>query len=88
MSTEQAEQSVIEKEVPGEDRRYKICKCSRCGVIAVCTPGFDFYTTPSSDGWLRCETCMRSDAGIQPGVWVEPGAEDEEAFEKMKERPW
>lgn len=43
----------------GPDRGYKLCRCSDCGVEAVCTPMCDFYTLPGNDtGPLLCETCV------------------------------
>lgn len=42
----------------GEDRGYKLCQCSVCGIRATCTPAFDFYTTTDATGLLKCETCF------------------------------
>lgn len=43
---------------PSVDRGWKICQCHRCGVIAQCTPSFDFYEPASEPGVLICEHCM------------------------------
>ena len=42
----------------GEDRGYKICKCTLCGVEKQCTPSFDFYTTEEHGDELLCENCF------------------------------
>lgn len=44
----------------GTDRGYKLCKCSECGVVAICNPRFDFYTrTQAGDNSpLVCERCI------------------------------
>jgi hypothetical protein len=49
------------------DRCYKLCKCSKCGVVAECEITFGFY---GDDGEpLICEDCfkakLRAD-GIEP----------------------
>lgn len=44
----------------GVPRGYKVCECQTCKRVAVCHPGFDFYTEPGTDeGPLFCEGCMR-----------------------------
>jgi hypothetical protein len=45
-----------------EDARYRLCKCSECGLVAQCTPSFDFYTEslePLNGEPLWCEICFR-----------------------------
>lgn len=44
----------------GEDRGYKFCLCSECGMTAQCTPRFDFYTRTEAgpNGPLVCERCI------------------------------
>jgi hypothetical protein len=44
----------LENSLPHE-RVFKYCLCSRCGVVAVCTPEHDFLKTPQ--GTLECEPC-------------------------------
>lgn len=41
----------------GADRRWKLCKCSKCDCVETCTPSFDFYTT-EENGPLLCEVCF------------------------------
>lgn len=43
----------------GPERKYRFCKCWQCGLVARCTPAFDFYG--GDCGPLTCETCMRAD---------------------------
>lgn len=43
---------------PRMDRAWLSCKCHRCGIIAQCTPRFDFYEPVSEPGTLICERCM------------------------------
>lgn len=39
-------------------RGYMMCKCGACGIVAQCTPSFDFYTkTDEKTGLLYCERC-------------------------------
>lgn len=47
----------------GVERRYKMCVCSRCGIVAVCRPNFDFYAGPNEEdqNLLRCERCAQQD---------------------------
>ena len=42
----------------GVDRGWKTCQCSVCGLVATCTPSFDYYTTVDPLGLLKCETCF------------------------------
>lgn len=43
----------------GVDRRYKLCKCSVCGVVDTCIPTTDFYTkSKDPTGVLTCSKCM------------------------------
>lgn len=44
----------------GPDRRFRVCRCRRCGIEARCTPGFDFFVLPDDPcGPLHCEACFR-----------------------------
>jgi len=53
-----AEQVITEG---GTDRRNRLCRCSNCGIEAVCRPDFDFYSTEEDDkGPLLCESCLYS----------------------------
>lgn len=40
--------------------RYKLCKCSECGIETICEPYFDFYVRPKNEetGLLTCENCI------------------------------
>ena len=40
-----------------DDYGGKLCKCSRCGIVEICTPMRDFYATDPG-GLLVCETCF------------------------------
>lgn len=53
----------------GLDRRFKVCRCSRCSLEARCTPSFDFFTrTADETGPLFCEECLLEATGIRrPG---------------------
>ena len=43
----------------GTDARYKLCRCSVCGLEAICEPMCDFYTrTGDPSGPLFCEVCI------------------------------
>jgi hypothetical protein len=43
----------------GTDRGYMLCNCNECGIVARCTPAFDFYTMDNDGmGPLFCETCF------------------------------
>jgi len=43
----------------GSDYGYKQCKCCKCGLVATCTPMFDYYPTGDGDnGPLQCENCL------------------------------
>ena len=52
-----------------EGECYKLCKCSECGVVATCTPIFDFFVRGHVEGEsqvgkpLICETCL--DRGLR-----------------------
>lgn len=37
------------------DRCYKMCRCAKCGAVAQCTPGFDFFG--DEDQPLLCSDC-------------------------------
>jgi hypothetical protein len=39
------------------DRCHKLCKCSKCGVVASCEPHFDFYGEAGEP--LICENCLK-----------------------------
>ena len=41
---------------PVEMQCFKYCKCNKCGTVAECTPGFDFYASKAGDP-LHCERC-------------------------------
>lgn len=41
----------------GPDRRLQMCRCHVCGIVARCTPRFDFYGKDGAP--LRCEGCFR-----------------------------
>lgn len=45
------------------DRQNRICRCGTCGIVAICTPTFDFYGFAGE--LLVCETCFagRHNAG-------------------------
>jgi hypothetical protein len=43
------------------DIRWKLCRCSECGVEAICTPESDFYAEEGEP--LLCERCMMGAAG-------------------------
>ena len=58
----------------GEDRGYKRCKCSSCGCIEICTPEFDFYTTPDHGDRLICEQCFQT--------YIMEGLEDKKGPER------
>jgi hypothetical protein len=47
----------------GPDRRYRECRCSRCGLVATCKPMSDFYTRTKdgSTGPLYCLSCLLAD---------------------------
>ncbi len=40
------------------DRRDQWCKCGTCGVVSICRPDFDFYTSEKNPGWLECHPCL------------------------------
>ena len=46
-----------------DGEQYKLCKCSKCGMVGTCTPDFDFYVEGDEDESigkpLICETCFR-----------------------------
>lgn len=54
---------MITHAVAGEDRRYKLCRCSKCGIEAVCTPTMDFYAKKVGDS-LECENCFLAKFGM------------------------
>ena len=41
----------------GPDRRHRLCRCSKCGIIRRCESGLDFYTE-NPEGPLVCEHCL------------------------------
>ncbi len=71
--------------MPGESNRnpirtgpvseipYRYCACSRCGVVAKCTLGFDFYIRAEDppDAPLYCYACLIEDANLEDGGAVE-----------------
>jgi hypothetical protein len=40
----------------GQDRRHKMCRCSKCEKVVLCTPSFDFYGRNGAP--LVCEACF------------------------------
>ncbi len=60
---------------------YKHCLCCACGIVAKCTPSFDFYTREKDgpSGALYCYHCLIADAGLPAGaeVMVEGKAQKE-----------
>jgi len=44
------------------DYRDKLCLCSLCGKVEVCTPRFDFYKR--RNGLLKCGKCMGKQAKV------------------------
>lgn len=45
------------------DRRYKWCRCSGCGRVAICTPEMDYWfpcRTEDGTAQLLCEPCHDS----------------------------
>jgi len=42
-----------------DERQLRKCQCSACGIIALCTPAFDFYAEPGE--LLVCENCFRKE---------------------------
>jgi hypothetical protein len=40
------------------ERGWEKCQCVECKIVAVCTPGFDFYVSAHrTDDALVCEPC-------------------------------
>lgn len=58
-------------EVEAGRLRHRACKCSDCGLVAVCTPSEDFFLS-TRDGRLRCERCFDKHCtaahGTEPGI--------------------
>ena len=54
-STIRACSGVLERANQG-DRRNRLCKCSKCSLVALCEPMFDFYG--EGDELLICERCL------------------------------
>jgi hypothetical protein len=51
----------------GPDRRNKMCRCSRCKKVELCTPSRDFYGYDGAP--LVCEDCFHRKVREQhPGV--------------------
>ena len=46
-------------ETTEENRGYKLCRCASCGIVARCTPLFDFYSTEETEDKIICEDCFR-----------------------------
>jgi len=42
-----------------DQRRHKYCLCSRCGLVARCTPRFDYWTRAMFPSRLLCDTCFK-----------------------------
>jgi hypothetical protein len=51
---------VIHEREDGRDRRRQKCRCCVCKEVHTCTPSFDYYVTPQSEGFLVCERCFQS----------------------------
>lgn len=60
MTESSKSEEIITHEVDGQSRCWKKCQCQICGIVAVCTPTFDFYTSKLNKS-LQCETCMRKE---------------------------
>jgi hypothetical protein len=43
---------------------YQMCQCHQCGIVARCTPRFDFYAKNVGDP-LQCESCFREECAAQ-----------------------
>lgn len=43
-----------------EDRRFKLCQCGQCSLVARCLPTFDFYSRGTGS------------AGFRPGIDGKP----------------
>lgn len=54
----------------GVDRGFKLCKCTGCGEVSLCTPSNDFYTRTEDglEGPLYCERCTLENRGVLTGV--------------------
>jgi hypothetical protein len=58
------------RRVTGVDLRFTMCRCHKCGLVARCTPSFDFY---GKDGeLLECEACMRAALAEKGVVFLAP----------------
>lgn len=40
------------------NRAYKFCRCSKCGLVAECTPTHDFYWKEDGVSPLFCPPCV------------------------------
>lgn len=52
----------IYNKVSDGDYVYKLCLCSLCGKVEVCTVGTDFYKR--RNGLLKCSECMGRQAKV------------------------
>jgi hypothetical protein len=52
----------------GPERRYRMCRCSVCGIVERCTPRRDFYGTNGKP--LVCEDCFAAELRCQGIVAV------------------
>jgi len=69
------EEEVIPKKRMEGDLRYQLCECGSCGLVATCTPAFDFY---EAGGLLKCEACLMANYGIKkPIIHMIPTGGDE-----------
>ncbi len=42
------------------ERKFKFCKCGKCGIIRMCTPYFNFETLENDPkGLLYCPKCLQ-----------------------------
>jgi hypothetical protein len=54
-----------------EGEAYKLCKCTKCGVVGTCTPSFDFYVLNDDENEsdigkpLLCEVCFQRAHGLR-----------------------
>jgi hypothetical protein len=48
---------IVTHDRPGEDRGMRLCRCSVCGMVRLCTPDFDFYARDPG-GPLVCHNCF------------------------------
>lgn len=56
---------------------YNDCKCSECGIVAKCTPDFDFYVRIENEDTklLTCESCVMKPFRARPILQMTPDGE-------------